>query len=207
MWGLQKVKLRTVVFSIMTPCNVVESQQSFAFSLLHVGFLPDLFVNAEDTGVLFLRNVDWLSTDYTALYPRRYITLHNHRCENLKSFIHSFIHHWLYNPSFGPGLLFSFVIFFTQTVGLPGRVISPSQGCYIHTGQHKHRINAHTDIYASSWIRTHDPRFQASKDSSCLRPRGHCDRPNPSSVFVNCWPQRILLCTNPKKKKPFSTTL
>jgi hypothetical protein len=32
--------------------------------------------------------------------------------------------------------------FFTQTVGLFGRVISPSQGRYLYTGQHKHRINA-----------------------------------------------------------------
>jgi hypothetical protein len=33
-----------------------------------------------------------------------------------------------------------------------------------------HRINAH------SRIRTHDPSVRASEDSSCLRPRGHCDR-------------------------------
>jgi hypothetical protein len=58
-----------------------------------------------------------------------------------------FIHQWLYSPLLGPGL-FSFVIFFTQTVGLLGRVISPSQGRYLHTGQHKHRVNAHTDIHA-----------------------------------------------------------
>jgi hypothetical protein len=25
-------------------------------------------------------------------------------------------------------------------------------------------------------IRTHDPSVRASEDSSCLRPRGHCDR-------------------------------
>jgi hypothetical protein len=46
---------------------------------------------------------------------------------------------------------------FTHSVGLHGRGISPSQGRYLHTGQHKHRINAHTDIHASSGIRTHDP--------------------------------------------------
>jgi hypothetical protein len=34
----------------------------------------------------FLRNVRWLSTDYVALYPRRY----NHRSENLKSCIQLF---------------------------------------------------------------------------------------------------------------------
>jgi hypothetical protein len=35
----------------------------------------------------------------------------------------------------------------------------------------------HTDIHASSWIRTHDSSVQASENSSCLRPRGHCDGP------------------------------
>jgi hypothetical protein len=62
--------------------------------------------------------------------------------------------------------------FRTQTVGLLGRVISPSHGLYLNTGQHKHRINAYThtpNIHALSGIRTHD-------DSSCLRPRGYCDR-------------------------------
>jgi hypothetical protein len=42
-------------------------------------------------------------------------------------FIH-FIHQWFYSPLLGPRLFFSFLIFFTQTVGLLGRVISPSQG-------------------------------------------------------------------------------
>jgi hypothetical protein len=32
---------------------------------------------------------------------------------------------------------------FTKSVGLLGRGISPSQGRYLHTGQHKHTINAH----------------------------------------------------------------
>jgi hypothetical protein len=32
---------------------------------------------------------------------------------------------------------------FTQSVGLLGRGIIPSQGRYLHTEQHKHRINAH----------------------------------------------------------------
>jgi hypothetical protein len=31
-----------------------------------------------------------------------------------------------------------------QLVGLHGRVIDPSQGHYLNTGQHKHRINVHT---------------------------------------------------------------
>jgi hypothetical protein len=32
---------------------------------------------------------------------------------------------------------------YTQSAGLLGRGISPSQGRYLHTQQHKHRINAH----------------------------------------------------------------
>jgi hypothetical protein len=75
----------------------------------------------------------------------------------VRNVAHSFTHQWLYSPLLGPGPFFSFVISLTQTVGPLGRVISPSQGRYLHTGQHKHRINAHRDIHASSGIRTHDP--------------------------------------------------
>jgi hypothetical protein len=40
------------------------------------------------------------------------------------------------------GDFFNFLIY-TQSVGLLGRGISPSQGRYLHTEQHKHRIKAH----------------------------------------------------------------
>jgi hypothetical protein len=37
--------------------------------------------------------------------------------------------------------------------------------------------NAHTpNIHALSWIRTHDPDFRASEDSTCLRPLGYRDQ-------------------------------
>jgi hypothetical protein len=58
-------------------------------------------------------------------------------------------------PLVEPWTIFHFPDLFTQTVGLLGRGINPSQGHYLCTGQHKHRIK-HTDIHASSWIRTHD---------------------------------------------------
>jgi hypothetical protein len=88
---------------------------------------------------------------------------------SLNSF--SFIYRWVYSSLLGPGLFFNFVIFFMQTVELLGRLISPSQGRYLHTEQH-----THTNIHSLSGIRTHDPCVRASEESSCLRPRGPCDR-------------------------------
>jgi hypothetical protein len=68
-------------------------------------------------------------------------------------------------PLLGPGHVFNFVIiFFTHTVGLLGQVISPSQGRYLYTRKHKHRINVYTDIHALSGIRTHDPSFRVRED-------------------------------------------
>jgi hypothetical protein len=73
-------------------------------------------------------------------------------------------------------LHFSFLKF-RQSVGLLGRGISPSQGLYLHTGQHKHRINVRTpNIHARGGIRIHD-HGGASENSSCLRPLGYRDRP------------------------------
>jgi hypothetical protein len=72
----------------------------------------------------------------------------------------------------GPRPLIQFRNHFSQTVGLLGRVISTSQGRYLHTGQHKHRIDAYThtlNIHVLSGIRTHDPSVRASEDSSSLK--------------------------------------
>jgi hypothetical protein len=46
---------------------------------------------------------------------------------------------------------------FTQTVGLIGRVISPSQGRYPHTGRHKHRTDAYRHLCLE---RNSNPRSQ-----------------------------------------------
>jgi hypothetical protein len=78
-------------------------------------------------------------------------------------------------PFVWPWHLLQFRNIFLYTVGLPGWGIIPSQGPYLHTGQHKHRIDAHTDIHALSWIWTHDLSVRESEDSSCLKPRGHYD--------------------------------
>jgi hypothetical protein len=83
----------------------------------------------------------------------------------------------LYSPLLGPGQFFSFLILYTQSVGLLGRVMRPSQSLYLRTEQHKQ--NTHNrDSHALSGIRTHGSSVRASEDSSCLRPRGHCDRPS-----------------------------
>jgi hypothetical protein len=64
---------------------------------------------------------------------------------------------------------------FRQLVGLLGRGIGPTQGVYLHTGQHKHR-EKQTHIHASSRIGTHDPSVGAAEESTCIRPHGHWDR-------------------------------
>jgi hypothetical protein len=70
--------------------------------------------------------------------------------------------------------LFQFRNHFSQTIRLLGRVISPSQGRDLNTGQHKDRINAYThqNIRALAGIRNYDPRVLADEDSSCFRLRG-----------------------------------
>jgi hypothetical protein len=54
----------------------------------------------------------------------------------------------------------SFLIY-TQSVGLLGREISPSQGRYLHTEHHKHNINAHKHpCLVWDW----NPRSQCSRE-------------------------------------------
>jgi hypothetical protein len=93
--------------------------------------------------------------------------------DQTRSFIHSSL---ALQPFVGLWTLLQFHNLFYTGTGLLGRVISQSHGRYLHTRQHKHRINAHTNIHALSRIRTHDPYVLARNDSSCLRPRGHCDQ-------------------------------
>jgi hypothetical protein len=52
-------------------------RESFALlaTCFYAGLLFGLFFDPEDEGDMLLRNVGWFSTDYTALYPRRYNTL------------------------------------------------------------------------------------------------------------------------------------
>jgi hypothetical protein len=87
--------------------------------------------------------------------------------------IGSFIHQWFYSPLLGPGLFFSYVITFTQTVGLLGLVMSPLQGSYLYTGQHKHRRNVRTHAHTQrhpclEWYS--NPRSQRSSERRQFMP-------------------------------------
>jgi hypothetical protein len=65
----------------------------------------------------------------------------------------------------GPWPLIQFRNHFSQSVGLLGRVISPSQGRYLNTGQHKHRINACTQQTSMAWVgfKPTIPAFERAK--------------------------------------------
>jgi hypothetical protein len=62
----------------------------------------------------------------------------------------------------GPRLLIQLRNHFSQTVGLIGRVISPSQGLYLNTGQRKHRINSYTHQTSMPWVEL-EPTIPASE--------------------------------------------
>jgi hypothetical protein len=53
---------------------------------------------------------------------------------------------WLCSPLLDLGRFFCFSHLFTQSVGLLGRGMSPSQGRYLHTGQHKQNKRTQTSI-------------------------------------------------------------
>jgi hypothetical protein len=56
----------------ITPRSPLKVNRRFGSHLLSRWFLAGLFFDREDGGDMFFRNVGWLSTDYTALYPRRW---------------------------------------------------------------------------------------------------------------------------------------
>jgi hypothetical protein len=67
----------------------------------------------------------------------------------------------------GPRPLIHFHNHFSQTVGLLGRVISPSQGRYLLKGQHKHKINAYTHKTSMPCV-GFEPTIQASEQANTL---------------------------------------
>jgi hypothetical protein len=50
--------------------RVKEYEQALLATCFHPGFLLGLFFDLEDGGDMFLRNIGWHSTDYTASYSR-----------------------------------------------------------------------------------------------------------------------------------------
>jgi hypothetical protein len=81
-----------------------------------------------------------------------------------QSFSLFFIHSSMaLQPFVGPWRLLQFRNFFTQTVELLGRGISPPQGRYLHSEQHTHRINAHR--YPCLWMEFEPtiPAFERAK--------------------------------------------
>jgi hypothetical protein len=84
---------------------------------------------------------------------------------------HSFIHQWLYSPLLGLGRFFSFLILNIRYDSLDGG--SARRKAATYTQDNTNRIIAHTNIHASSGIRTHDPSVRASEDSLCLKARPH----------------------------------
>jgi hypothetical protein len=73
---------------------------------------------------------------------------------------------------------------FRQMVGLLGRVISPSQGLYLHrTTQHRKTRDKHPCLEWDSNPQSQQPTGQGPR----LRPHGHCDRP----LICYC-PSRVL---------------
>jgi hypothetical protein len=75
--------MKISIFWDITPCSPFKVNRRFGRTYhlyfqdrkintwFHVGFLLCLFFDPEYGGDIFLRNLGWLSTDYTALYPRR----------------------------------------------------------------------------------------------------------------------------------------
>jgi hypothetical protein len=71
-------------------------------------------------------------------------------------------------PQYLPVSRFVFsILIILQTVGLLRRVISPPQGRYLNTGQHKHRINTYT--YQTSMLYVgFEPTITASEPAKTV---------------------------------------
>jgi hypothetical protein len=76
---------------------------------------------------------------------------------------HDYFFLWLYSTfwTLAASHTGGFLNYFRHMVGLLRRVISPSQGLYLHTTT-QHR-KTRTDIHNLSWTRTHDSSNQPAK--------------------------------------------
>jgi hypothetical protein len=69
-----------------------------------------------------------------------------------------------------------------QSLGLHGRVISPTQSRYLHRTIQTQNKRRHLWL---EWDSNPRSQVRAGEDISCLRPRGHCDRLQSIHCFVN----------------------
>jgi hypothetical protein len=82
----------------------------------------------------------YTSTVHTSSWRIHFHHHHHHH------YHHHHHHQWLYSRLLGPGLFFSFVIFFVQTIGLLGGVISLSQGRNNRTSIARQLISKHASL-------------------------------------------------------------
>jgi hypothetical protein len=96
------------------------------------------------------------------------------------------IYLWAYSPV-GPWQLFQFDLF-TQLIGLLWRGIGPSQGRYLHTGQHKHRINLQRPSMHQVGFEPMIPVFERAKTFHAL----DC-----AATVISCYNITILIWVLP----------
>jgi hypothetical protein len=103
-------------------------------------------------------------------------TEQNNSCEsNIRSAAQE-IHQWLYIPLLGPGLFFSFVIFFYTEGRTPWTSDQPVARP-LPTHRTTQTQNKHTHRYPClEWDSNHDPSVRGIVDNSCFQPRGHFNR-------------------------------
>jgi hypothetical protein len=97
-------------------------------------------------------------------------------CDRQFSFFakHYFFFPWLYSPwrTLAASHIGGFLSYLRHTAGLLGRVISPSQGLYLHRTPQQKDADKHTYFKRDSNPRSQQPTGQ----DPCFRPHGHCDR-------------------------------
>jgi hypothetical protein len=105
------------------------------------------------------------------------ISLYSSKIVDKKEILRTVSNLSLYGPTvllLDLGRFFSFLILYTVS-RTPWTVRQPvARPLLTHRTQTEY---THTGIHALSGIRIHDLNVRAHEDSSCLRPRGHCDRP------------------------------
>jgi hypothetical protein len=100
----------------------------------------------------------------------------------------------------GPRPLIQFINNFSQTVELLGRVIGPSQGRYLNTGQPKHRINAYTHQTSMPWV-WFESTIPASERAKAVRA---LDRAAAVTGKTSCLAEEN--SPLPQTQKPYSLT-